>query len=94
MYYPQHVFMRSSDLNYAGTLLFLAGFIALMGIITGEIFYPSGYSNGNSEISDLGSTRPPETLIYQPSAAIFNGTMILTGILVLAGAFFAHRAGW
>jgi len=94
MYYPKHVFMRLSDLNYAGTLLFLAGFIALMGIITGEIFYPSGYSTGNSEISDLGSTRPPETLIYQPSAAIFNGTMILTGILVLAGAFFAYRAGW
>ncbi len=86
--------MHSSDLNYAGTLLFLAGFIALMGIITGEIFYPAGYSTANSEISDLGSTRPPEALIYQPSATIFNGTMILTGILVLAGAFFAHRAGW
>lgn len=86
--------MHSSDLNYAGTLLFLAGFIALMGIITGEIFYPAGYSTADSEIIDLGSTRPPESLIYQPSATIFNGTMILTGILVLAGAFFAHHAGW
>jgi hypothetical membrane protein len=94
MYYPLHESVRLSDLNYAGTLLFLAGFIALMGIITGEIFYPAGYSTANSEISDLGSTRPPDALIYQPSATIFNGTMILTGILVIAGAFFAYRAGW
>ena len=94
IYYSQHVFMHSSDLNYAGILLFLAGFIALMGIITGEIFYPAGYSTANSEISDLGSTRPPEALIFQPSATIFNSTMILTGILVITGAFFAHRAGW
>lgn len=86
--------MHTSDLNYAGTLLFLAGFIALMGIITGEIFYPAGYSTADSEISDLGSTRPPEALIYQPSATIFNSTMILTGILVLTGVFFAYRAGW
>jgi hypothetical membrane protein len=94
MYYPLHESVRLSDLNYAGTLLFLAGFIALMGIITGEIFYPAGYSTANSEISDLGSTRPPDALICQPSATIFNGTMILTGILVIAGAFFAYRAGW
>lgn len=86
--------MRVQQLDTAGTLLFLAGFIALMGIITGEIFYPAGYSTAHSEISDLGSTRPPESLIYQPSATIFNGAMVLTGILVLAGAFLAHRAGW
>ena len=79
---------------YAGTVLFLAGFIALMGIITGEIFYPAGYSTADSEISDLGSTRPPEALIYQPSATIFNATMILTGILTILGAYTAYRAEW
>jgi hypothetical membrane protein len=86
--------MSSPHWNHAGTLLFLAGFIALMGIVTGEMFYPPGYSTADSEISDLGSTRPPEALVYQPSATIFNATMILTGILTIAGAFFAFRAGW
>jgi len=86
--------MRSPYWKYAGTLLFLAGFIALMGIITGEIFYPAGYSTGDSEISDLGSTHPPEALIYQPSATIFNATMILTGILTILGACFAYQAQW
>lgn len=86
--------MQVSATHAAGAFLFLAGFIALMGIITGEIFYPPGYSTAHSEISDLGSTRPPEALIFQPSATIFNTAMIATGILTLAGAFFAHRAGW
>jgi hypothetical membrane protein len=86
--------MPSPFQKYAGTLLFIAGFIALMGIITGEIFYPPGYSTADSEISDLGSTRPPEALIYQPSATIFNATMILTGILTILGAYCAYRAQW
>jgi len=86
--------MQVSGTQAAGAFLFLAGFIALMGIITGEIFYPAEYSTAHSEISDLGSTRPPESLIFQPSATIFNSAMIATGILALAGAFLAYRAGW
>ncbi|NPV49911.1 MAG: DUF998 domain-containing protein [Candidatus Methanofastidiosum sp.] len=58
-----------------------------MGIITAEIFYPSGYSTSNSEISDLGATRPPNSIIVQPSAVIFNSTMIITGIMTLIGAY-------
>ncbi len=80
MKYSPDILMSSRCWNYAGTFLFLAGFIALMGIITGEIFYPAGYSTADSEISDLGSTRPPEALMYHPSAAIFTATMILAGI--------------
>ena len=52
--------MRSPYVQYAGTLLFIAGFIALMGIITGEIFYPAGYSTADSEISDLGPPGHPK----------------------------------
>lgn len=74
----------------AGTLLFLAGVIALMGIITGEIFYPEGYSTANSEISDLGATRPPNSIITQPSATIFNTTMMVTGLLVFGAAVFVQ----
>jgi hypothetical membrane protein len=72
----------------AGLLFFLAGAVILMGIITAEIFYPPGYSTAQSEISDLGATRPPESIIHQPSATIFNITMIAGGLLVLAASLF------
>jgi hypothetical membrane protein len=75
----------------AGLLFFVAGSVILMGIITAEIFYPPGYSTANSEISDLGATRPPDSISYQPSASIFNATMILGGLLILAASFFLFR---
>ncbi|MCO8254929.1 DUF998 domain-containing protein [Haladaptatus sp. AB618] len=61
-----------------------------MGIITGEVLYP-GYST-RQDISDLGSTQPPNPIIQQPSATIFNGTMLMTGALLLIATYFIHRA--
>ncbi|WP_410765328.1 DUF998 domain-containing protein [Haloferax sp. DFSO60] len=75
----------------AGAMLFVFGFIALMGIITAEAFYP-GYNAGVQEISDLGATVPPNSIILQPSATIFNTTMILSGLLVLGATYFAHQS--
>ncbi len=77
-------------LKRSGTLYFLAGSVVLMGIITAEAFYPAGYSTANSEISDLGSTVPPASLIYQPSASIFNGTMLVAGFMVLIATTYLH----
>lgn len=76
----------------AGALLFLAGSISLMGIITAETFYPAGYSTSTNQISDLGSTMPPNSVIHQPSAMIFNTTMIVTGIMILSGVYFVRKA--
>lgn len=70
----------------AGALLFVAGVGAFMGIITAESLYPSAYTTGGSMISDLGGTEPPEGLVVQPSAAIFDTTMMAAGILIIAGA--------
>lgn len=78
--------------RWSGILLFLAGAIILMGIITSEAYYPAGYTTRDSEISDLGSTRPPESYITQPSAAIFNTTMLVAGAMILLGAYFLYRA--
>ncbi len=69
-----------------GRPLFAAGVIAFMGIITAEALYPSGYSTSQNEISDLGATEPPDSVIEQPSATIFNTTMIVCGVLVLAAS--------
>ena len=75
-------------------LLFLAAAVVLMGIITAEMFYPPeyGYTTSKNMISDLGATEPPNSVITQPSATIFDATMIAAGILILAGALFAFRA--
>jgi hypothetical membrane protein len=82
----------TGDLRFAGVLLFSAGAILLMGIITAEALYPVVYSTAGNEISDLGGTRPPEGLVFQPSATIFNVTMMLTGLLVAIAALVVHRA--
>ncbi len=71
------------QLNLAGLLLFVAGIVVFMGIITAESYYPALYTTRANEISDLGATRPPNSIIYQPSALIFNLSMIATGLLVL-----------
>lgn len=75
----------------AGLLLFLAGSIILMGIITAEAFYPSGYTTANSEISDLGATVKPNSVSYQPSAAIFNYTMMIAGLMITVAAILQHK---
>lgn len=75
----------------AGALLFSVGVIALMGIITAETLYP-GYSTAENAISDLGATLPPDSIVVEPSATIFNTTMIASGLLVLAAAWCVHRA--
>ena len=80
------------DLRLGGSLLFLAGAVILLGIISAEALYPDPYSTGRNEISDLGGTEPPAALVYQPSAAIFDGSMIAVGLMVIAGALFVHRA--
>jgi len=85
------------SIRAAGALLLVAGAVILMGIITAEALYPEPYTTGGSMISDLGGTEPPAALVLQPSATIFNLTMMASGLLVLAGAAFlqlalAHRA--
>jgi len=67
----------------------MAGFIGFMGIITAEVLYPD-YST-RQDISDLGSTRPPNPIIHEPSATIFNTTMLVTGAIVILSAYFLYR---
>jgi hypothetical membrane protein len=62
-----------------------------MGIITAEVLYPEGYSTANNAISDLGATEPPDSIIEQPSATIFNSVMTVAGVLILAAAFLLER---
>ncbi|APE96547.1 hypothetical protein HSR6_2120 [Halodesulfurarchaeum formicicum] len=76
--------------SLAGLGTALAGILAFMGIITGEVLYPN-YST-RQDISDLGSTRPPNPVIHEPAATIFNSTMVISGLCLLVAAYFAYRA--
>jgi hypothetical membrane protein len=81
-----------TPLKLAGALLFTAGAAILMGIITAEALYPAAYSTSGNTISDLGGTRPPDSVVLQPSAAIFDITMLVTGAMIIAAAWLVHRA--
>lgn len=88
--------MRSRALQMArgqiaGSLLLLAGCAILLGIITAEALYPDVYTTFDNEISDLGATRPPDSIIREPSATVFNTLMMVTGVMLLAAAFFLHQ---
>jgi len=77
----------------AGTLLFLAGAVVLMGIITAEALYPASYSTASNTVSDLGGTLPSEGgVVLQPSATIFDATMVVSGLMILAAAYGLQRA--
>ena len=80
-----------NKLKLSGLLYFFAGAIVLMAIITAEAFYPSGYSTFKNEISDLGATRQPNSVSFEPSSTIFNTIMLLAGIMVLVASFFQHK---
>jgi hypothetical membrane protein len=77
-------------LKISGVLYFLTGSLALMGIITAEAMYPAVYTTYLNEISDLGATRPPNSIIHQPSASIFNFSMLLAGIMCMVASVNQH----
>lgn len=62
-----------------------------MGIITGEMFYPFGYNTFKNEISDLSGTPPPHSIIHEPSATIFNVTMLVTGLMIFFASLSIHE---
>jgi len=68
----------------AGSLLFVGGAQFAIFMIVAEAVYPK-YSVSANYISDLG-------VWGQPSAPIFNPSIILFGLLVLTSAYFFQRA--
>ena len=80
-----------NKIKLSGLLYFLAGAIVLIGIITAEAFYPAGYSTVNSEISDLGATKQPNSISYEPSSTIFNTIMLVAGLMVLVASFYQYK---
>lgn len=83
---------RSRDARIAGLLLSLAGAAILLGFITAEALYSGVYTTHTNTVSHLGASEPPNSVVLQPSAAIFDITMLVTGAMIIAGAWYAYRA--
>jgi hypothetical membrane protein len=80
-----------SSLTKSGLLLFMAGFMIFMGIITCEMLYKAPYNTRDSYISELATESSADKVIQQPSATIFNYTMIITGVMVMIAAFYVQK---
>jgi hypothetical membrane protein len=80
-----------NNLKTSGLLFYLSGAIVLLGIITAEAMYPSGYTTFKNEISDLGATRQPNSVSFEPSSSIFNSIMWLSGLMILMATFYQHK---
>lgn len=63
----------------SGVLFFIGAVQFIVGMNVAEFLYP-GYSVSNNYISDLG--------ILQPSASIFNASVIILGLLILLSSYF------
>jgi len=66
----------------AGAVIFVGTVQFLLALIISEALYP-GYSIADNTISDLG---------VGPSAAIFNSSMFLLGVLIVISAYLIQRS--
>ncbi|MDQ2751149.1 MAG: DUF998 domain-containing protein [Pseudonocardiales bacterium] len=84
----------SRSTTLPGVLLFSGAAAVLMGIITAEALYPAAahYNTHTSTVSDLAAMRP-DNIVQQPSAMIFNVTMILAGLAFAVSAYLLQREG-
>jgi hypothetical membrane protein len=74
--------MSYSKVKMAGLIFFIAVTQFVLCLIIAEALYP-GYSVSDNYISDLG---------VGPSAIVFNSSVFLLGILLLAGVYFLRHS--
>ena len=77
--------MNYSDKRIAGLLFFVGVVQFVLAVVVSEAVY-SGYSVGQQVMSDLG-----DWSLAGNYAAVFNASIILSGMLVIGGAYFIHR---
>jgi len=73
-------------------MLTTSGVLAVMGWITAEALYPGTYSTHANTLSHLGATEPPNSVVMQPSGAIFDITMLVVGAMILIAVPFLYGA--
>lgn len=61
-----------------------------IALVIAEVLYPD-YDMSRTLISDLGATCNPSCTVFQPSSKIFNGSLVVFGLLILFGAYFTMK---
>ncbi|MGY1633485.1 DUF998 domain-containing protein [Geodermatophilus sp. SYSU D01186] len=89
---PDRTTPRTRERSAAGLLLIAAGAGVLLAVITAEALYPADYRSSVNTVSDLAAMRPDD-VVRQPSAAIFNVTMIVAGLAIATATGLLARAG-
>jgi hypothetical membrane protein len=90
--------MILSNAAKSGVAIFIGAVQFGVLLIVSEILYSaygtSPYSVSANYISDLGSKCPASggVCYIPPSALLFDSSIALLGLLLLAGAYFFHRA--
>ena len=91
--------MKIEPRKLAGALLFVGAAQFFVGLLLAEALYP-GYSISGNYISDLGAYCPQSNawtnyagpcVVHQPTASIFDGSVILLGLLVVIAAYLFTR---
>ena len=77
--------MQYENKRTAGFLIFVGVVQFVLAIVVSEAIY-SGYSVGQQFVSDLG-----DWSLAGNSAAIFDASIILAGVLIIASAYFIQR---
>ncbi len=75
--------MKQINSKVAGALIFVGATQFILCMMIAECIY-SGYSVSNNYISDLGK-------LDAPSASIFNTSVFVLGLTVVAGAYFLRQ---
>jgi hypothetical membrane protein len=70
----------------------LPGIGLVMSWLTAEALYPQTYTTHANSLSNLGATEPPNSVVLQPSAGIFDGTLLVAGPMLMAAAYLTFRA--
>jgi len=91
--------LAQSYAKKAGVVFFIGAVQFAIGMILAEIYFPS-YNVSTNYISDLGAYCPSLSVrgitgpctIFQPSSDIFTTSVIILGILLLAGAYFIQKS--
>ncbi len=83
------IFRPEKDYYQMAGIILLAGFLQFfLAVNLAETQFP-GYSVAKNTLSDLGGTIPP----VEPSALIFNLSVIILGILGLASVYLILKSG-
>lgn len=84
--------MALSYASKAGVAIFVGSAQFSLCLVLAEILFPN-YNVSTNYISDLGAFCPSAgPCVIEPSANVFNGSIVLLGALIVVGAYYIQRA--